>query len=117
MLFGYDKYTFTDGWVNICEGPLDCIWLHQNGYQNTVATLGASLSIMQFSLLQKMATGIRVCYDNDIAGRNGRAKIYQQYKKYIAIDSARIPLEFNDMQEITNFEGVLDSSMKKLVAQ
>lgn len=117
ILFGYDKYTFTDGWVNICEGPLDCIWMHQNGFKNTIATLGASLSNIQFSLLKQIGTGLRICYDNDNAGKIASNKIKGTYGRSIAIEILKLPEQYKDIQEVSNFDNMmLNFNMKELVA-
>lgn len=107
ILFGYDLFQSKDGWVNICEGPLDCIWLHQNGFRNSVATLGVGVSTEQFDLLKGMANGVRVCYDNDSAGIMAAKKIRKLYGGEVAVDIIQIPDGSKDIQECENVSGVL----------
>ena len=55
----------------VVEGPLDAMMMHQNGFTETVASLGSSLSQDQVRLLQPAATTVYMLYDNDIAGESG----------------------------------------------
>lgn len=53
--------------VIVVESSFDAIRLHQVGFK-AVATLGATVSRYQISLLQKYATSIIICPDKDDAG-------------------------------------------------
>lgn len=53
--------------IIVVESSFDAIRLHQVGLK-AVATLGATVSRYQISLLQKYATSIIICPDNDDAG-------------------------------------------------
>lgn len=55
------------GSIIVVESSFDAIRLHQVGLK-AVATLGATVSRYQISLLQKYATSIIICPDNDDAG-------------------------------------------------
>jgi DNA primase len=55
--------------VIVCEGSLDAIKVHQAGFPNVVATLGAKVSDNQFSLLKKYFDSILIFSDNDEAGK------------------------------------------------
>lgn len=55
------------GPVIVVESSFDAIRLHQVGFK-AVATLGATVSRYQISLLQKYATSIIICPDKDDAG-------------------------------------------------
>lgn len=60
--------------IIVVESSFDVIRLHQAGF-NAVATLGATVSRSQISLLQKYANTIIVCPDNDDAGNKMVDKI------------------------------------------
>jgi len=58
----------TEGSLIVVEGYLDCIALHQAGFENTVASLGTAFTEDQARELRKYAEHIYVCFDADAAG-------------------------------------------------
>jgi DNA primase len=58
----------------VVEGYLDCIALHQAGFENAVASLGTSFTEEQAKELKKYADGIFLCFDGDTAGDAAAAK-------------------------------------------
>jgi DNA primase len=58
----------------VVEGYLDCIALHQAGFENAVASLGTSFTEEQAKELRKYADGIFLCFDGDSAGSAAAAK-------------------------------------------
>ncbi len=55
--------------VIVVEGSLDAMKVHQAGYPNVVATLGAIITEDQMELLKNYFDGITIIPDNDDAGR------------------------------------------------
>lgn len=60
--------------IIVVESSFDVIRLHQEGF-NAVATLGATVSRKQLSLLQQYASRIIICPDTDDAGHKMTEKI------------------------------------------
>lgn len=58
----------------VVEGYLDCIALHQAGFENAVASLGTSFTEEQAKELRKYADGIFLCFDGDTAGNAAAGK-------------------------------------------
>ncbi len=58
----------------VVEGYLDCIALHQAGFENAVAALGTSFTEEQAKELRKYADGIFLCFDGDTAGNAAAGK-------------------------------------------
>ncbi|MBV9055924.1 MAG: DNA primase [Candidatus Eremiobacteraeota bacterium] len=58
----------------VVEGYLDCIALHQAGFENTVASLGTSFTAEQAAELKKYADYIFLCFDGDAAGSAAATK-------------------------------------------
>lgn len=56
------------GFAVIVEGNLDVIASHQAGINNVVATAGTALTTYQLKALERFATDIRLCFDQDRAG-------------------------------------------------
>ena len=105
IIFGDDhfKHISYKRTVNIVEGPLDCIWLHQNGYSNTVAILGSYLSEAQMKQIKMWGREFVLCFDNDLAGRNAteRAKELLGAEKCSEI---KLPETAKDVQELNKEE-------------
>ena len=58
----------------VVEGYLDCLALHQAGFENTVASLGTAFTAEQAAELRKYAENVLVCFDADTAGQAATAK-------------------------------------------
>lgn len=58
----------------VVEGYLDCIALHEAGFENTVAALGTSFTEKQAMELRKYADYVFLCYDADAAGSAAATK-------------------------------------------
>jgi DNA primase len=58
----------------VVEGYLDCIALHQAGFENAVASLGTAFTEEQAKELRKYADGIFLCFDGDTAGNVAAGK-------------------------------------------
>ncbi len=58
----------------IVEGYLDCIALHQAGFDQAVASLGTALTESQAALVRKYSDEIVLAYDMDNAGRAATLK-------------------------------------------
>lgn len=55
--------------IILCEGNIDVITLHQAGFDNAVAAMGAVLTTEQARLLSRYTKELILCYDNDTAGQ------------------------------------------------
>src|SRR6202035_4899628 len=60
--------------IVVVEGYLDCIALHQAGFENAVASLGTSFTAEQAAELRKYADYIYLCIDGDAAGTGAATK-------------------------------------------
>ncbi|HTU81445.1 MAG TPA: DNA primase [Candidatus Acidoferrales bacterium] len=58
----------------VVEGYLDCIALHQAGFENAVASLGTSFTPEQAIELRKYADYVYLCFDGDAAGNAAATK-------------------------------------------
>lgn len=63
-----------EGALIVVEGYLDCIALHQAGFENTVASLGTAFTEDQARELRKYSDHIYLCFDADAAGANAAEK-------------------------------------------
>jgi DNA primase len=63
--------------VILTEGSLDAIKVHQSGFPNVVATLGASIPSEHHALLSRYFDSLVLFFDNDDAGRAARRAIIE----------------------------------------
>jgi len=69
------KLLGNDSQLIVCEGYFDCIALSVNGFHNTVATMGTSMSQTQIQSLWQLSNLPILCYDGDTAGVNAANRI------------------------------------------
>lgn len=67
----------------VVEGYLDCIALHQAGFENTVAALGTSFTAEQAAELRKYVDYVFLCFDGDAAGSAAATKAIDVASKEI----------------------------------
>jgi DNA primase len=58
----------------VCEGYTDFLRLYENGFTNSVASLGTSITDAQINLLSRFTKNIFIIYDGDIAGRKAAVR-------------------------------------------
>lgn len=58
----------------LCEGYMDVIALHANGFENAVATLGTAITDEQARIMSRYTKQVVVCYDSDEAGQRATNK-------------------------------------------
>lgn len=61
--------------VIVCEGSLDAVKVHQSGYPNVVATLGAKVTSYQLKLLRRYFDSLIIFSDADSAGDEMKSAI------------------------------------------
>ncbi len=71
VLYGYHKAK--DGvrqwkYAILVEGQMDLLMCHQNGFTNTVATSGTSLTLDHLAKIKKLSDNLMIVYDADKAG-------------------------------------------------
>jgi DNA primase len=86
--------------VIIVEGSVDCMFVHQAGFPNVVATLGAAVSKKQGDMIRRFFDKITLFCDNDEAGMAMRYAMIEMCRgKEISV--ARIPEGVKDPAEMT----------------
>jgi len=73
LLLGYDKAKRNirkEGRAVLVEGYIDVILLHKYGVNNTVGTMGVSLSDHHINMLKRLTNEVVIFVDDDEAGRN-----------------------------------------------
>lgn len=119
MLYGLNRLAKLRPLKNIIltEGYMDVISLNQYGFENTVASLGTSLTDEQAKLLFRSANQILIAYDGDNAGKKATLKAFEVFER-IGCDARAVALkEGLDPDEALGkhgkdfFQSCLDSSL------
>jgi hypothetical protein len=85
----------------LVEGCGDTWSLKRVGIENVVSPYGRSLSIGQAKLLQNIGvTDLYICFDSDLAGKEGFKQLGKRYWQDFFIHGINIPSEFHDIGEI-----------------
>lgn len=79
VLYGMQQFTPRYP-VVVCEGHLTRLWIQQCSVPNAVALQGCECSEIQANWLAEDATEIIMFLDNDKAGRQGEARMYELLK-------------------------------------
>ncbi|MBQ6136500.1 MAG: DNA primase, partial [Kiritimatiellae bacterium] len=79
VLFGFDRASRAIGKdphceVIVCEGQIDCIRLHANGFENAVAGQGTAFTDEHVRMLKRVASQAVLVYDDDNAGHAATVK-------------------------------------------
>jgi len=111
LLFGLDlakpsiqKY----GIAFLVEGYTDCLAMIQNGFSNTVATLGTACTSEHLKILSRYAQQLYVLYDADNAGKNAALRLTELCwqtgleLKVIELPSGEDPASFLAKQQNLN---------------
>lgn len=61
----------------VCEGQIDCIRLHSNGFNTAIAPLGTAFTEDHAIMLHKVADTALLCFDDDGAGHKATIKAAQ----------------------------------------
>ncbi len=78
--------------VFLVEGYMDTLHMHQNGYHNTVATMGTACTEEHIDILSKHTPKIICLYDGDNAGQQAILKLSKLcWDKSIELDIVELP--------------------------
>lgn len=104
------------GSLILCEGYMDVISLHQNGFFNAVATLGTALTKQQVLLIKRSATDVLIAYDSDEAGQAAIARacdLFEQARvktRVLSLKKAKDPDEFLQKYGAASFKNLLNGA-------
>ncbi len=93
ILYGlnYAKNTKRPNFI-LVEGNIDVITLHQAGFDNTVATMGTTLTEEHVKLLGRYTKELVLCYDNDAAGEDATQRAIALLKNSeVGVKVLRLP--------------------------
>jgi DNA primase len=103
-LFGTNLFVPSD-FTLVVEGALDVMWLHQNGFRNTVAVMGTCLLEQQARLLRLLADRVCLSFDNDSAGQQATSKaIRLLMEEKLGIEVLQLPESVKDLKGLSAAE-------------
>ena len=106
----------------LVEGYMDAIRLHKNGFTESVASLGTSLTPEQAETLSRFADRCYICYDSDNAGKNATLRSMFTLQKHgldvyvINLPDKKDPDEYLMEHSPNDFEEAIKRS-RQLVVQ
>lgn len=99
VLFGIDKFKYDNsGSMIVCEGELNCIAMHQDGFTNTVGISGQHVSSRQLEMIKKFTDRVTLVFDEE----SKAAKVAHDLKNFIRV--AVTPAHSKDPAEMTREE-------------
>lgn len=91
--------------IIVVEGYLDCLALHQAGFNNAVASLGTAFTVEQARELRRVASNLYLGFDGDAAGQAATARsIDMLVEEGLLVRVARLP-EGRDPDDIVLGDG------------
>ena len=102
--------------LNLCEGYMDVIAMHQAGFTNTVAALGTSFPEEQMQLIARYADRINLIFDADGAGQKATKRAIDNLRrtgldvKVVTIPDGKDPDEFIKNNGAAAFKLLLERS-------
>ncbi len=102
--------------LNLCEGYMDVIAMHQAGFTNTVAALGTSFPEEQMQLIARYADRINLIFDADSAGQKATRRAIENLRRtgldvrVVTIPDGKDPDEFIKKNGAAAFKLLLDRS-------
>lgn len=100
--------------LNLCEGYMDVIAMHQAGFTNTVAALGTSFPEEQMQLIARYADRINLIFDADGAGQKATRRAIDNLRRtgldvrVVTIPDGKDPDEFIKKNGAAAFKLLLD---------
>ncbi|HBD87119.1 MAG TPA: DNA primase [Clostridiales bacterium] len=104
------------GYIILVEGNIDVVTLHQAGFDNTVASLGTSLTQEQARLLSRYTNEIVIAYDADEAGKKAAQRAITLLEKLemkvrvLTVQGAKDPDEYLRAKGADAFRNLLEKS-------
>ncbi len=86
--------------LNLCEGYMDVIAMHQAGFKNTVASLGTAFPEEQMQLIARYADRVNLIFDADGAGQKATRRAIDNLRRtgldvrVVTIPDGKDPDEF-----------------------
>ena len=92
ILFGLSAFNPLHDSAILVEGSFDCIWLHQLGFDNSLAILHADITAQQYKLLQGVTQKVYIMLDGDAPGISAAEKIKQKLKSNFIVKIVKMPI-------------------------
>lgn len=115
-LYGYHKAK--EGirqwkYVILVEGQMDLLMCHQNGFTNTVATSGTSLTTKHLEKLSKMTDNLMLVYDGDKAGVKATLRAWTEALSFdMVVKVAELPKGEDPADVLLKDKEIFKNSLK-----
>jgi len=101
----------------ICEGYMDAISFHRNGFENACAVLGVGLTQVHLESIKSLTKNVLLVLDSDKAGMNAMEKLSKTLSKYdlnvkvLTFTDAKDPDEYFRMHDKKEFKAFLSNAV------
>ncbi len=109
------------GTAIVVEGYTDCLMAQQNGFQNTVATLGTALTAQHVQILRRYVERVILVFDSDAAGQRAADRALEVFiggrldVRIATVPEGKDPADFLRLEGgREGFERVLTSALGAL---
>ncbi len=117
-LFNLARYKVKEaGFVMLCEGYMDAIAFHRNGFENACAVLGTGLTKFHLNTLKRVTDNLLLVLDSDSAGmlameRAAKVLADEGFNvKVLTFDSAKDPDEFFSTHGKEEFKKIINGAV------
>jgi len=117
-LFNMARYKAKEaGFAILCEGYMDAIAFHRNGFGNACAVLGTGLTKFHLKILKRVTDNLLLVLDSDSAGmsameRSARVLADEGFSvKVLIFDNAKDPDEFFSTHSKDEFKKVIGKAL------
>lgn len=101
-LFPYPAF-WGDGPLFLCEGEMDCLTMHQLGFNAVTNTAGAGTWKSEWNYLFANRE-VNICYDNDRAGQNGAANVANNLDRIASVVRVlTLPISGAEGKDVTDW--------------
>lgn len=100
----------------LCEGYMDVISMHQNGFNNAIAALGTSLTESQVRLISRNSSDVVIVFDSDQAGSIAMDRAYKMFldigvrPRALRLKGAKDPDEYIKKYGASRMKVLIDQS-------
>ena len=107
--------------IIVTEGYFDAITMHENGFNNTVASMGTALTQWQLNLCHKYTCNTIVALDSDTAGNQAVKRFLDNIKdeyistsKILRLNDCKDPDEFINKNGIDAMKDAVDNAINPI---
>ena len=121
VFFGLDKARKNipkQGYALLCEGHIDVISCHENGFPFTIATQGTACTAEHAAILKRYCKKVILCFDSDAAGQKATQTAFVELARVglqvqvVSLPEGDDPDSLIKAQGANAFQALIDASLE-----